>query len=152
MPGALVGLHYALQLLRPRMGHGSDLGGRSTPWIVGGMLVLAAGGVGAAAATAWMHTAPVPGLVAAGLAFMLVGLGVGAAGTSLLVLLAKRVSSDRRAAAATAVWLMMIAGFAVTAGVAGHFLDPFSPPRLVQVSAAVSGIALVVTILAVHGV
>lgn len=152
VPGALVGLHYALQLLRPRMGHGSDLGGRSTPWIVGGMLVLAAGGTGAAAATAWMHTAPVAGLVAAGLAFILVGLGVGAAGTSLLVLLAKRVASDRRAAAATAVWLMMIAGFAVTAGVAGHFLDPFSPLRLVQVSATVSGIALVVTMLAVHGV
>jgi BCD family chlorophyll transporter-like MFS transporter len=152
VPGALVGLHYALQLLRPRMGHGSDLGGRSTPWIVGGMMVLAAGGTGAAAATAWMHDAPLPGLVAAGLAFMLVGLGVGAAGTSLLVLLAKRVSRERRAAAATAVWLMMIAGFAVTAGVAGHFLDPFSPLRLVQVSAAVSAIALAVTVLAVRGV
>jgi BCD family chlorophyll transporter-like MFS transporter len=47
---------------------------------------------------------------------------------------------------------MMIAGFAVTAGVAGYFLDPFSPLRLVQVSAAVSGIALAVTALAVHGV
>lgn len=152
VPGALVGLHYALQLLRPRMGHGSDLGGRSTPWIIGGMMVLAAGGTGAAAATAWMHTAPLPGLVAAVLAFILVGLGVGAAGTSLLVLLARRVSSDRRAAAATAVWLMMIAGFAVTAGTAGHFLDPFSPLRLVQVSAAVSGIALAVTVFAVHGV
>ena len=61
------------------------------------------------------------------LAFVLIGVGVGAAGTSLLVLLAKRVDRRRRAAAATIVWVMMIAGFVVTAGIAGHFLDPFSP-------------------------
>ncbi len=27
VPGALVGLHYALQILRPRWGHGSDVNG-----------------------------------------------------------------------------------------------------------------------------
>jgi PUCC protein len=35
--GALVALQYAAQVLRPRLGHGSDVGGRRTPWIVGGM-------------------------------------------------------------------------------------------------------------------
>ena len=39
-PGALVGFHYAIQMTRPRWGHGSDRGGRRTPWIVGGMAVL----------------------------------------------------------------------------------------------------------------
>ena len=34
-------------------------------------------------------------------------------------------------AAATIVWVMMIAGFVVTAALAGHLLDPFSPTRLV---------------------
>ena len=29
LPGALVALHHAVQLLRPRLGHGSDVGGRS---------------------------------------------------------------------------------------------------------------------------
>jgi BCD family chlorophyll transporter-like MFS transporter len=48
LPGALVGLHYAIQMLRPRLGYGSDCGGRRTPWIVGGMGVLAAGGTLAA--------------------------------------------------------------------------------------------------------
>ncbi len=33
----------------------------------------------------------------------------------------------RRAAAATTVWVMMIFGFALTAPLAGHFLDPYSP-------------------------
>jgi hypothetical protein len=98
---------------RPRMGFGSDRGGRRTPWIVGGMAVLALGGFGAAVATAWMAlTAPQPGMALAVLASPLVGLGVSAAGTSLLVLLATRVPAPRRAAAATLVWVMMIVGFA----------------------------------------
>jgi BCD family chlorophyll transporter-like MFS transporter len=46
VPGALVALHYAVQMLRPRMGHGSDVGGRRTPWIIGGMCVLATGHFG----------------------------------------------------------------------------------------------------------
>lgn len=152
LPGALVGLHYALQVLRPRWGHASDVGGRLTRWIVCGMAVLASGGTMAAAATAWMATAPLAGAVLAVLAFLLIGAGVGAAGTSLLVLLAKLVGEKRRPAAATLVWVMMIAGFIVTATVAGHFLDPFSPARLVAVTAAVSGAAFLVTLLAVWGV
>jgi BCD family chlorophyll transporter-like MFS transporter len=91
------------------------------------------------------------GMALAVLSFALVGLGVSAAGTSLLVLLAKRVASERRAAAATTVWVMMIVGFAVTAGLAGRFLDPYSPQRLVAVSAAVSLIALAVAMLALRG-
>jgi BCD family chlorophyll transporter-like MFS transporter len=149
LPGALVALHYAVQILRPRMGYGSDMGGRRTPWIVGGMGVLALGGVIAALATAWMSTQPAPAIALAVLAFMLIGAGVGAAGTSLLVLLAKRVDENRRAPAATIVWLMMIAGFAVTATVAGQLLDPYSPSRLVAVTATVAGCAFVLTLLAV---
>jgi BCD family chlorophyll transporter-like MFS transporter len=152
VPGLLVGLHHALQLLRPRLGHGSDVGGRRTPWIVGGMALLAAGGFTAGLATGWMVTNKTAGLVLALLAFTLIGVGVGAAGTSLLVLLAKRVHPDRRAAAATIVWVMMIAGFAITAGIAGHLLDPYSPARLVAVSAGVAGIAFLVTLVAVYGV
>ncbi|RYY94923.1 MAG: MFS transporter [Comamonadaceae bacterium] len=152
LPGILVALHYVVQLLRPRMGHGSDLGQRRTPWIVGGMAVLAAGGVGAAAATAWMASHVAAGIAAALLCFALIGVGVSAAGTSLLVLLAQRVPPERRATAATIVWLMMIAGFAVTAGLAGSLLDPYSPARLVGVTAAVSAAALLVTCLAMHGV
>jgi BCD family chlorophyll transporter-like MFS transporter len=150
LPGLLVGLHHGVQLTRPRMGFGSDLGGARTPWIAGGMAVLAAGGWAAAVATAWMATQPVAGIVLAALAFLLVGLGVSACGTSLLVLLAKRVEPERRGSAAAMVWVTMIVGFAVTAGVAGRFLDPYSPARLVAVSGTVSLIAIVVTWLALH--
>ncbi len=118
LPGVLVALHYGIQILRPRLGYGSDVGGRRTPWIIGGMAVLSLGGVLAAVATAWMASQPVAGIALAVLAFLLIGVGVGASGTSLLVLLAKLVDKKRRAAAATIVWLMMIAGFAVTATVA----------------------------------
>ena len=152
IPGALVGLHYALQVMRPRMGYGSDVGGRRTPWIIGGMVILGLGGVIAAIATAWMSVQPVPAIGLAVIGFLLIGLGVSAAGTSLLVLLAKRVDAARRPAAATLVWLMMIAGFAITAILAGKNLDPFSPQRLVAVAAVVSAIAILVTVLAVAGI
>ena len=45
LPGLMVALHYLVQISRPRMGHGSDTGGRRTPWIIGGMAMLAAGAV-----------------------------------------------------------------------------------------------------------
>jgi len=152
LPGALVTLHYAMQMLRPRMGYGSDLGQRRTPWILGGMAALAAGGTGAAMATALLASNFALGLLLAILSFMFIGGGVSACGTSLLVLLAKRVSAERRAAGATLVWMMMIAGFAITATVAGKLLDPFSPERLVAVTAGVSLAALLVTLAAIWGV
>ncbi len=150
LPGLLVAMHYLVQVARPRMGYGSDMGRRRTPWIVGGMAVLAAGGVLAATATAWMGSEPVAGMLLAGLAFVLIGLGVSASGTSLLVLLAKRVDAPRRASAATLVWLMMIVGFVVTASVAGRLLDPYSPLRLVAVSAGISLLAMLLTLLATY--
>lgn len=152
LPGILVALHYAVQMLRPRLGHGSDLGGRRTPWIIGGMAVLAAGGTLAALATVLMADHFVAGVALAVLAFMLIGVGVGAAGTSLLVLLAKRVDDGRRAAAATIVWMMMILGFAVTAGITGKLLDPFSGERLLQVVAGTSVCAFMLALVAVRGV
>lgn len=150
LPGLLVGVHYAMQGLRPRMGFGSDLGGRRTPWIMGGMIVLAIGGVCAALATALMSTHVAGGIAAALAAFAVIGIGVSACGTSLLVLLAKRVAPERRAAAATIVWLMMIMGFALTAGLAGKLLDPYSSGRLIAVTAGVAVIAVVVTALALY--
>ncbi|MEM8817832.1 MAG: PucC family protein, partial [Pseudomonadota bacterium] len=48
-------------------------------------------------------------------------------------------------------WIMMIMGFAVTAGVVGAFLDPFSYTRLIVISAIVSLTALSVTVLALRG-
>jgi len=151
LPGLLVALHYAVQVARPRVGHGSDVGGRRSPWIIGGMGVLAIGGALASVATAWMASDRGAGIALAVLSFVLLGLGVASCGTNLLVLLAKRVAPERRASAATLVWVMMIVGFAVTAGVAGHLLDPYSGRRLVIVAAAVSVIAFVLTVLAVAG-
>jgi MFS transporter, BCD family, chlorophyll transporter len=152
VPGLLVAIHHAIQMLRPRLGYGSDVGGRRTPWIIGGMVVLGLGGAGAAASVLVMEDSLIPGLILATASFALIGLGTGAAGTSLLVLLAKRVEPQRRAAAATIVWVMMIAGFIVTATVAGKLLDPYSPLRLLAISSVVSVAAVVLTVFAVWGV
>ena len=152
VPGLLVASHYAIQLLRPAWGYRADVGGQRTPWIILGMAVLALGGTGAALGTSMIAVHPAIGLSCAALSFLLVGLGVGAAGTSVLAMLATHVAPERRAGAATTVWVMMIFGFALTAPLAGHFLDPFSNMRLIAVTATVSAIAFCVATLAIWGV
>jgi MFS transporter, BCD family, chlorophyll transporter len=152
LPGFLVGLHYAMQVLRPRLGYGSDLGGRRTPWIVGGMMVHACGGVLAAIATAWMGTQLFFGIALAVIAFIMIGVGVSAAGTSLLVLLAKRTDPSRRNTAASIAYIMMVTGFVATSAAAGYALDPFSGLRLVAVSSGVSTIAMLLTLIGVWNV
>ncbi len=86
------------------------------------------------------------------LAYALIGLGVGASGTSLLALLATATAAPRRAAAATITWLMMIAGIAVTAGVVGAMFDPYSPALLMRIVWIVTGSAVLLTTLAVWGI
>jgi BCD family chlorophyll transporter-like MFS transporter len=151
-PGLLVALFHGVQILRPAWGYRSDVDGRRAPWIVGGMAALAVGGILAAAGTALAAGSTTVGLAVATFGFLLVGLGAGSAGTNVLATLAASVAPNRRAAAATIVWVMMIFGFAVTAPLAGHFLDPFSPIRLVEVTAVVSATAFVVATLAIWGV
>ncbi|MBC8049832.1 MAG: BCD family MFS transporter [Chitinophagales bacterium] len=151
LPGALVALYYTVQLLRPRLGYGSDMGGRRTPWIIGGMAILALGGLKAAGAVALMAQNVYAGVAMGIFAFVLIGVGVGACGTTLLALVAKRVAPERRAAAASILWTMMICGLILTSKLAGNFLDPFSLERLVMVSAVVSAIAFAVTVAAVWG-
>jgi BCD family chlorophyll transporter-like MFS transporter len=148
LPGVLVAIHYFVQLSRPRFGYGSDNGHRRTPWIIGGIATLGLGGVLASIATALMATSPLAGSMLAVVAFLIIGAGVGASGTCLLVLLAACVPQKRRAAAASITWIMMIAGFAITAGIVGSVLDPFSFSRLIMISTCVAVIALVVTIAA----
>jgi len=152
LPGILVALHYAVQMSRPRMGYGSDRGGRGTPWIVGGMAVLALGGFGAAAGTALTGVHQLAGIALSTLSFMLIGAGVGAAGTNVLVILAKQVEPARRPPAAAVVWIMMILGLAMTAGIAGQFLDPYSPARLMAVAGTISVVAFLLSVVAILGV
>ncbi len=146
VPAGLVAWHYAVQLSRPVWGHGSDKGQRRTPWIIGGMAVLASGAMLAIYAT-------VSGSMAlAVLAFTLIGAGVGAAGTSLLAVLATQTRPDQRAAAAAITWIMMIVGIIITAGIAGQMLKPFSVDRLVAVVCGVATAAFVVAVISVWGV
>jgi len=151
VPGLLVGLHYAMQLSRPGWGHWSDQSRRRTPWIIGGMAVLALGGFLAALGVAIGATMPVSGLLLSVRAYALIGAGAGASGTSVLAFLAASTAPRRRAAAATIIWLMMIFGIAATAGIVGALLDPYSPARLLTIVACVSVGAVVLTALAVLG-
>ncbi|MDP2121095.1 MAG: BCD family MFS transporter [Hoeflea sp.] len=152
IPGLLVGLHYGVQISRPLWGHGSDRGGSRTRWIVGGVALLGLSGTGAAATTLLFTDHFWLAISAAVLSFLGVGIGIGAAGTSLLALLASRTAMHRKPAAATIVWMMMIAGIVVTAVVSGAWLDPFTFTRLIVVTACAGAIAFLMTCLAIWNV
>jgi BCD family chlorophyll transporter-like MFS transporter len=152
LPAGLVAFHYAVQLTRPKWGHGSDLGKRRTPWIIGGMAVLAGGGLMATQATLMLADGLMPALALAIAAYAMIGGGVGAAGTSLLALLATRTAEARRPAAAALTWIMMILGIVVTASTAGRLLEPYSPERLFEVAAGVALGAFLLALVAVAGI
>lgn len=152
LPGLLVALHYGIQITRPNWGFLSDQGGHRTTWIVGGMAVLAIGAFLASVAIPLFERGFWIGLGPSILAYTLIGLGVGASGTSLLALLATATEPRRRAAAATITWLMMIFGIAVTAATVGRLLDPYTHGLLLKLVAFVTGGAFVLTVLAVWGI
>jgi BCD family chlorophyll transporter-like MFS transporter len=152
LSGALVALHYGIQITRPNWGFASDAGSRRTRWIIGGMAILALGGFGAALGVLVLESSVAVGIAISVVAYALIGLGVGASGTSLLALLATATAPDRRAAAATITWLMMIFGIILTAGIVGGLLDPYSHARLLRIVGAVVLIALLLTALAVYGI
>ena len=149
LPGLLVALHYGIQMTRPQWGFASDTGGKRTRWIIGGMVALAAGAFMAACGILVLATSFALGMVVSIIAYALIGLGVGASGTSLLALLATTTIPHRRAAAATITWLMMIFGIAMTAGIVGSMLDPYTPALLLRIVGAVVLIAIALTIVAV---
>lgn len=116
-----------------------------------GMTVLAAGAMLAVGSVALIAGGSWTGYALGVVAFALIGGGVGAAGTSLLALLATRAAPARRAAAASITWIMMVAGIVVTAGIAGSLIDPFSLGRLAVVAGGVAGGAFAIAILAIWG-
>ena len=152
LPAALVALHFAVQITRPRWGYGSDMGARRTPWIIGGMACLCLGALGATDGALMMATTPILGLLISVLAYLMIGIGVGASGTSLLALLATRVTPSRRPAAASITWIMMIVGIVISSIVVGALIEPFSPQKLAFAATGVAGAAFLITLFAVHKV
>ena len=140
LPGALVAIHYLVQISRPKWGFLSDIQGNRTKWIILGMIILAVGANLAALCIPLYSFNATAATILSFFAYTIIGVGVGASGTSLLALLATHTIQHRRAAAATITWLMMIFGIAVTATVVGKLLDPYSVERLIKI---VFGLTLV---------
>lgn len=151
LPGLLVALHYGVQLTRPVWGHRSDAKGGRTPFILGGIAVVGAGLI----VTAWgiqvAEASTTAALMIWVVAYAAIGLGIGAAGTSFLALLATAAPDNHKGAAATIAWLMLIAGAIVASIGTGIALDPYSPARLLTVIACVAAIALGLSFVALAG-
>jgi MFS transporter, BCD family, chlorophyll transporter len=150
LPAILVGIHFAVQMSRPSWGYGSDVGNRRTPWIIGGMGVLCLGALGATDGALMMPVMPIAGMIVSLVSYILIGLGVGAAGTSLLALMATRVEPERRAAAASITWIMMVFGIVVSSIIVGKMIEPFSAQTLAFAATSVALGAFVLTVAAVH--
>lgn len=138
VPGFLVGLHYAVQLSRPKWGLISDLENNRTKWINLGMLILGLGANLATLSLVLFVSNPLLAILLSIFAYILIGLGVGASGTSLLALMAKHTAERRRPAAAMITWLMMIFGIAMTAGIVGFLLVPYSFALLLKIVAGLT--------------
>lgn len=147
LPGLLVALHYGVQLTRPVWGYRSDARGGRTPFILGGVAVVGASLV----AVAWgIHMAEQSismALVTWIIAYTAIGLGIGAAGTSFLALLAT-LTGNRKGGPATLAWLFLIAGAIIASIGTGIALDPYSSQRLIWVVAVVACVAVCLTFLA----
>ncbi|MEA1617944.1 BCD family MFS transporter [Erythrobacter sp. T5W1-R] len=148
IPAGLVAWHYAVQLCRPLWGHGSDKGRARVPWIIGGVVVLSLASYMATHATLLMVPSPLIGFSMAIAAYTLIGVGVGAGGTSALALLASGVAPRRRAAAAALTWIMMVAGIVASAITVGKLLIPYSPERLLLVAGGLGMVMISLTVVA----
>lgn len=150
LPGLLVALHYGVQLTRPVWGHRSDTKGGRTPFILGG---IAAVGIGLIMTAYAISSVPHFGTALAIwiAAYALIGLGIGAAGTSFLALLATASPHSKKGAYATFAWLMLIAGAIFASIGTGIALDPYTGDKLVPVVACVALIAFLVAVLATLG-
>ena len=145
IPGALVAIHYLVQISRPKWGFISDVQGNRTKWIILGMIILALGANLAALCIPLYSLNTTAATLLSILAYVLIGLGVGASGTSLLALLATHTAQRRRAAAATITWLMMIFGIALTATIVGKLLDPYSVQRLIKIVFGLTMLTILLT-------
>lgn len=152
IPGLLVGLHYGVQITRPLWGHKSDAGRSRTRWILGGLALLALAGTGASATTLLFEQSFTLGILSAIIAYVLIGIGIGASGTSLLALMAMKTAVARRAAAATITWMLMITGIILTSIIVGSQLDPYSHEQLIAVTATTGLVAWLLGFFGVVGI
>ncbi len=151
IPSILVALHFVIQMSRAKFGFDSDRTGHRAPWILGGVIVFSAGGFLSAVGVSVAATQQLFGLGLAFIGYALIGVGMSAAGTALLAHVAEEVEPRRLGGAAALLWIMMIAGIAVTAGVSGQLLDPFSFSRLLTVIGVVCLVAIALAALAAWG-
>ncbi len=151
LPGFLIALHYGIQITRPSWGYLSDQEKNRSKWIQRGMIILALGGLTAAFSIAIFNFSYGLGILTSIIAYSLIGLGVGAAGTPLLALLAAYTTNEKKALAASVTFLMMIVGLAFTAVIVGKLLDPYSNQKLIAIVASIALIANIITYFSIYG-
>ena len=147
LPGLLVALHYAVQISRPAWGHRSDRFANRSFYIIGGTATVGLGLLITAAGIAYIPPSPSAILLWI-ICYGLIGLGISAAGTSFLALLAASTDDARRGLSAMIAWLMLIAGAIAASIGSAIFLAPYSETRLMAVVAGVAIAAILLSVIA----
>ena len=150
IPGLLLALHYFIQISRPNWGFLSDKGGNRTFWIITGVIILCLGSILACLGILLIPKNYLLGLVLSIFAYTLIGIGVGASGTSLLAFLATRTDYRKKAAAATITWIMMIFGAAFTAIFVGKIIDPYTIEKLLKIVTFISLFWIIISFITLY--
>ena len=156
LPVALVGFFFAVPLLvsplRVWLGYRSDAypirGLRRVPYIISGALLA---GIGVALAT-WLVLAA-GGLTPAALAaiilgFVLFGFGRNLSSNSFEALQADTFVGEQRPRAVTALRVAMFVGIIGGSLALGRLLDPYSAPKLLQITLGVVSVAFLLAVAA----
>jgi BCD family chlorophyll transporter-like MFS transporter len=151
IPGFLVTIHHVVQLARPRIGYGSDVGGRRTPWIIGGMFILGLGGVLAALGTTLIPNQYWLGLSVSALGFFAIGVGPVRPARPCWLYSPSKCTRAQASCRGTRV-VHDDHRFRGHRRRRGHFLDPYSPERLMMVTSIVSALAIMVTLIVIRGI
>jgi BCD family chlorophyll transporter-like MFS transporter len=151
----LASLPYFFSPLQVAIGSFSDrhpLGGRRrSPYILGGLLLCAAG-VAAAPYCAYLLAGRFwLGLAVAAGAFGCWGMGYNLAAVSYLALAAALFGDSRRSRGLAIMWFLMIAGIIGTSLGLGRLLDPYSPAMLARSFALVAVVALLIGLVGLAG-
>lgn len=153
----VIGLHYFAAPMAIPLGNRSDhrpyFGRHRTPYIVAGAALSALMTVAAPHAALWMD---ISGSAAASVAltagvFLLLGVGIYAAGTAYMVLLADLTTEQERGKAVSIIWSMMMMGILVGGFLGVSLLDAYSAGALLRLFYLMAGLLFVLTVLAIAG-
>lgn len=155
--GLVIGLHYFAAPLAIPLGHRSDrrpyFGLHRTPYIFAGATLAALMTLAAPHVALWIggSGSSVPSVLAGAAVFLLLGVGIYAAGTAYLALLADLSPEGDRGRSISIIWSMMMLGILAGVFLGVGLLESYTPAALVRLFYVMAALLAALTFLGVVG-